>query len=277
MRDDLRTLWRSDAAARIAVTATPAPDGYAIAFDVTPTPRVVQVELDGVTRAEVPRLAALEGTLHDDARLVRLVTATQTALREHGYLDASLTATTRTTCAGIVVRVAGTLGQRYRVGALRVLGAAEPVALAELEDDLGHANVPGGTYWSDNLDTAMLRVLARHQQLGYFDTKGHIEAVPDEQTGRVAITVQIDDGPRYRIEVAITGGTPAMRALAAVRLATVDGTHDLRGLQRALTLLDAPLATLGGRIALTCEPLRDVYRVHVALAPDVAARPQDAP
>jgi outer membrane protein assembly factor BamA len=275
LRADLHALWQHGVASRVALTATPGPDGYALAFHVTPARRVIRVELDGITRDEVPRLAVLEGTLHDGARLARLAASTQEALRDRGYLRATLDATAHPTCGGVLVLVTGELDRRYRIRTIRATGAAIPVTPAELADDLGHANVPGGAYSRQGLDLALTRILAREQAAGYFGVKGRIDVAPDEPAGLVDVELQITDGPRSRIQVIVDGGTQEMRALAAARVGPLDGTTDFSGLVRALRFLDKEIPKLAGQAAATIEQLPDVYRVRLALAP--AARREGAP
>jgi len=267
LRADMRELWHRYVASQLAVTTTPVPGGYALTFDVTPARRVVRVELDGMTRADVPRLAMLEGTLHDRGRLARLVASSEATLRNHGYLRATLSATTQTTCEGVVVRIAGSLGRRYAAGKIRVTGAATPVTRADLAYDFGHTNVPGGAYQKDELDAALDRILARERALGYFDATREVHGLLDERTGRVDTDVRITDGPRYRIQVVTEGGTPEMRAFVAAKLAPVEGTRDLERLVRVLSPLDKQLAKLGGHVVRTDEKLAAVYRVQLFLVP----------
>lgn len=266
LRADVHALWHHDVASRIAVTATQVPGGYAVAFDITPARRVIRVELEGVTRADVPPLAVLEGTLHDRGRLARLVASAKDTLRDHGYLHASLRATTRATCAGVIVRIAGALGRRFRIGTIRVIGAAAPVAPGDLERDLGHANVPGGAYWKSALDDALDRIVLRDRALGYFDAAGTVDLLRDERTGRVDVVLWITHGAHYSIRVVIEGGTPEMRALVAARVAPVQGTWDLQRLERALAPLAKQLELLGG-VARFDDKLEDVYRVRLLLVP----------
>ncbi len=227
VRADLHALWRRTVASRISVTATPQPDGYAVEFDVSPARPVVRVEFDGLTRADVPQLALLEGTLHDRGRLARLVASTERSLRDHGYANASLRATTRTTCEGVVVQIAGTVGPRYRAGTMRVIGASLPIAAAELEDDFGHTNARGAAFQRSSLDAALTRVLARERALGHFDATGKVYLVGDEDAHQIDGVLWVNDGPRYRIAVDIVGGTPELRARIDAALAGARAGHDL--------------------------------------------------
>lgn len=271
-RADLHALWGHSVASRVALTALSTAAGYALAFEVTPARRVIRVELDGVTRDEVPRLAVLEGTLHDGARLARLVASVTSALRDRGHLRASLDATAYPTCDGVVILVSGSLGPRYRVRSIRATGTSTPVTPAELEDDLGHANVAGGAYARQALDVALTRILAREQEAGYFAVTGDIAATPDDEAAAVDVELRISEGPRMRIAVAVDGGTPALRALVAGRLATFDGTTDFHGLRRAADAVDKELARLGQRAERSTDDAAGVYRMRVTIAAAAPAR-----
>jgi hypothetical protein len=254
-------------------TATRDLAGYAIAFELTPPRLVTRVELDGITPGQLPRLSMLEGTLDDRARLARLVVASEDLLRDHGYLDASLRATTRDTCDGVIVRVTGRLGRQYHVRTLRVIGATIPVSRADLEDDLGHANVVGGVYWKTALDDALARMRAREKALGHLDARGELDVALDAQTASVDVVMSITEGPRYRLKLVVEGGTPEMRALVTSAVAPIQNAPD-RGTEaqfgdaaRAEIALDRQLAKLGGQVSLSTDRSGDIFVVKLVISP----------
>jgi outer membrane protein assembly factor BamA len=278
---DLHALWRYGLAQRIAVTATRGLGGYAIAFDITPARRVIRVEFAGVTRAEIPRMSMLEGTLADRRRIAELVGTTEDLLRDHGYVDANLRATTRETCGGVIVRVTGALGRQYHVKTIRAIGATIPVSPA---DDLGQANVVGGVYWKSALDAARDRLVSRARALGHLDAKGELGVAFDKRTASVDVVMKISEGPRYRLRVVIEGGTPEMRALLGSKVAAVEAASD-RSVEAARSdvvrvemALDPQLAKLGGHVVMRFDRQGEIYVVNLiisALAP--AGEPNRVP
>jgi outer membrane protein assembly factor BamA len=267
IRGDLHTLWRLSVASRVAVTATPQPDGYAVVFDVTPARPVIRVEFEGMTRADVPQLALLEGTLHDRGRLARLVASTEASLRDHGYAHASLRASTRTTCAGVVVRIAGMLGPRYRAGTMRVIGASEPIAAAELSDDFGNTNAPGKAFHRSSLDAALVRLVAREQARGFFDAAGRVYVVGDDETHQIDGVLWIDDGPRYRIDFEIVGGTQATSALIDAALGPAKAKEDLDAFDRAFARAVEQVAALGYNLTRSDAKQGDVLTATLLVIP----------
>ena len=271
VRADLHTLWRLTLASRIAVTATPQPDGYALAFDVSPARRVIRVELDGLTRAEVPQLALLEGTLHDRGRLARLVESTQASLRDHGYPRASLHADARTTCDGVVVKIAGTLGARYRAGTMRVIGASEPIAAAELEDDFGHTNAPGEAFQHSSLEVALARLLAREHARGFLDAAGKVYVVGDDDTHQIDGYLWIDEGAHYRIELEIVGGTAETSALIDAALTPAKTGRDFDAFERAFSRAVEQVAALGYDLTRSDAKQGDVLTATLLVIPKQAS------
>jgi outer membrane protein assembly factor BamA len=228
---------------------------------------VVRVEFDGMTRADVPQLALLEGTLHDRGRLARVVASTEASLRDHGYAHARLRESTRTTCEGVVVRIAGTLGPRYRAGTMRVIGASEPIAAAELEDDFGHTNAPGEAFQRSSLDAVLARLLAREHARGFLDAAGKVYVVGDDDAHAIDGVLWIDDGPRYRIELEIVGGTPETSALIDAALGPAKTRRDFDAFERAFARTVEKVAALGYNLTRSDAKQGDVLTATLLVIP----------
>ena len=266
LRSDVRTLWALHVASQIGVTAEPSPDGYAIELAVVPLPRVVRVEISGATRRQLAALVAMEGTLHDQERLSRLASATKLWLRAHGYLHAELAGDSVATCEGIVVHFDVTLGKHYTLSRIAVTGSVLPAPPAMFEHDFGATNVVGGDYrqlaFVDDLD--ILR--ERHSDAGYLAAK----VVPpvmklDDKTARVAVEAKLEVGPRFKVAVAIEGGTPAQRALAETAYSPLRGAwYDKHAQDEAYDRLHH---ALGDHVRVDTLGLsnQDVYELRVML------------
>lgn len=224
LREDVRSLWKLGAS-QVAVTAEPSPDGYAIELAVTPLPHVVRVEIAGATRTQLATLATLEGTLHDQGRLGRLIGGTQQWLRAHGYPRAVLAGESFSTCEGVVVRIDAKLGDHFTLSRIAVTGSAVPAPAMMFEHDLGKMNAVGGEFSEPVFDEDLETLVGRHRDTGYLDAKWVPAVVHFDETHRlVTADARIEPGARFKVAITIEGGTPAQRARAEAAYGPLRGT-----------------------------------------------------
>jgi outer membrane protein assembly factor BamA len=274
LRDDVRTLWKLGMASQISVSAEPGSDGYAVAFTIEPPQRVRGVELDGVTRAQVPTLAVLEGSLDDGARLERMTSGAQGWLRDHGYLHAELVANRRADCGGIVVHVTGKLGQRYTLARISIHGSGVEIGSGELETELGRVNAVGGVLQMAGLESTLASILDRNIDAGFFEATYQPMVIhTNDKSGTLTVDVTFKAGQRYRMgELQIDGGTPAMRAVALAELRPLRGQwYDARRVRIAREHIAMRVADLGGDArGFSSKPHDHRYDVKISL---VEAKP----
>ena len=269
LRDDVRTLWKLEMASQISVSADPGADGYAVEFMIEPPLRVRAVELEGVTRAQVPTLPVLEGSLDDGARLERMTRGAQGWLRDHGYLHAEVVATRRAECGGIVVHVTGKLGQRYTLARISIHGSGVAIGSGEIESALGRVNAAGGVLQMAGLESTLAAILDRNLDAGFFEATYQPMVIhTNDKSGTVTVDVTFKPGQRYRMgDFQIDGGTPAMRAVALAELGPLRGQwYDARRVRIAREHITMRVAELGGDArGFSSTPHDHRYDVRISL------------
>jgi outer membrane protein assembly factor BamA len=207
---------------------------------------VHDVVIDGAPRSAVAPLAVLEGTLDDPPRTERVTAIATEALRTAGYARATL-AVTRTLQCGIDLRVAVTLGPRFRIARIDFETTdAFPIGerFAAIEDALGTVNVVGGVYVEDRLIRALEDLRRRYHDAGWLDAAIAAPRATYDAHGDVSIAIPITPGERFKIgNVTATGGnrTSRVAALEAIGLRGgewYDGATIRTGLERASRELD---------------------------------------
>ncbi len=207
--------------------------------------RVGQVRVTGATKAQVPALAILEGTIDDTTRAARIVEVALERLRAEGHARAAIAITRKQGCF-TDLDVAVTLGPKFKISDIAFATTDEFPArerLAVLEDALGTVNTVGGVYVEYRLQRALTRLQERYRDAGWLEAK---IAPPVARYGddTIALTIPITPGPRFRVAAIRARGAGA-KARAAVldeiRIepgAWYDGTAIRTGIERARRKLD---------------------------------------
>ncbi|HUS31532.1 MAG TPA: hypothetical protein VMZ53_23665 [Kofleriaceae bacterium] len=178
--------------------------------------RVGNVIVEGGTRADVPELAVLEGTLDDAERTDRIVQVSKDLLHARGYSRAEIEVERRAGC-GVELVVHVDRGPRFRVAKIAFDTDDEFPAKARyaaIEDALGTVNAVGGSLVVDRLGRALEGLKRQYQDLGWLDVEiEHADAVYDEASGKVSLTIPIHAGQRYKLgNVVARGGRRSSRA-----------------------------------------------------------------
>jgi outer membrane protein assembly factor BamA len=214
----------------------------------TPNERVRAVDIEGVSREQLAALAILEGTLYDDVRLQRLATAAGQWWRKQGYPHAEVTAKASRHCAseGVVVHVTASLGRRYTLSRLDVIGSAVPAPATSFEREFGTYNRVGAAYREDLFAEDLNELMHRHQNAGYYDATFKITSHVDERHTVVYASARVVPGQRYKlVRVSVDGGTPEERALIERVYAVMRGRWYDRDTVSMLSTLDATLEDTG--------------------------------
>jgi outer membrane protein assembly factor BamA len=178
--------------------------------------RVGKVTVVGGTRADVPQLAVLEGTLDDAARMDRTATLATEVLRARGYARAHLRLERHEGCGvELVVRV--DRGPHYTIDKITFATDDDYPAdarLAEIEDVLGTVNAVGGAYVPDRLSRALAQLERCYQDAGWLDAAVGKPAIEfDDVHHTVALTIPVEAGQRFKVgNVIARGGRRSTRA-----------------------------------------------------------------
>lgn len=243
VRRELARAGYVEARADVEVVASPPGGRPALKTLVVEVERGVRVRRRAVVFTGNEHVAAdrLEGVLRgrglDVAPWVEPA-AVDAALRElyvsEGFLDARIATGKPQTYAGrSLVPVTIVEGPRYALADVRVLGA-RGLSEAEVRRRLGFQ--PGQPFRTADLDAARRALEASYRRAGYPRADVRVEAEVDATRAAVAVTVQIDEGPRQVVrEVTVAGATDRLEALAARALgvspdtpATVDAWVEAR-------------------------------------------------
>jgi outer membrane protein assembly factor BamA len=261
-------VWQLHAATQVAVTAEPAPGGYAIELALAPPPRVTAVEIDGVRRDQLAALTILEGTLYDAPRLRRLAEAAAAWWRGRGYPHAEVTTQVESDCArGVIVHVIASLGRHYKLARLEIKGSAVAAPATMFERDFGEVNHVGGAYREDLFTEDLGTLITLHERAGWVEARvDKVEHREDDRTSTISASAQIVAGARARLgPLVVEGGTAAQRAVVVQRYSPlVDHWYDGEALRLAGIAVELALADLGatdyyestlknGRVALTVK------------------------
>jgi outer membrane protein insertion porin family len=204
----------------ISCGGTPPPAHPAIAAPCT-IMRVGTVSVTGASKAQVPALAVLEGTIDDRGRTDRIRDVALDRLRSEGYARANI-AITRTQACFTDLAVAVALGPKFTIANIAFSTTDDFPArdrLAAIEDALGTVNTIGGIYVEYRLARALERLKERYRDAGWLEAK---ISPPIAKYGEssVSLTIPIEPGPRFRV-----GAIRARGAGAKARAAVLDEIH----------------------------------------------------
>jgi outer membrane protein assembly factor BamA len=204
------------AVAVLLAACQPAPTRLAPLPIACAADRVGKVTVVGGTRADVPQLAVLEGTLDDAARTDRIAKLATEVLRARGYARAQLWVERHEGCGvELVVRV--DRGPRYTIDNITFDTDDDYPAdarLAEIEDVLGTVNALGGAYVADRLRRALAQLERCYQDAGWLDaTIAKPKVAFDHARHTVALTIPVDAGKRFTVgNIVARGGRRSTRA-----------------------------------------------------------------
>lgn len=201
--------------------------------------RVGKVVIEGGTRADIPELAVLEGTLDDPDRTDRIVKVSTDLLHARGYSRAQIAVQRQEGCGvELVVRV--DRGPRFRLARITFeTDDAFPAKAryAAIEDALGTVNAVGGSFVADRLGRALEGLKHQYQDAGWLDVAiDRADATYDDSAGEVSLTVPIRAGDRYKLgSVVATGGRRSTRAAVIDALGLRGGDwYDGRAVRQAI-------------------------------------------
>lgn len=178
--------------------------------------RVGSVTIEGGSRADVPELVVLEGTLDDPARTTRTVKVAKDLLHARGYSRATVAVERKHGC-GVELVVHVDRGPKFKLSRIEFQTDDTFPAKARyeaIEDALGTVNAVGGSFVADRLGRALEGLEQQYEDAGWLDVEiDRADAVYDDASGSVALTIPIHAGQRYKLaSVSAIGGRRATRA-----------------------------------------------------------------
>jgi outer membrane protein assembly factor BamA len=228
------------------------------------TERIGSVTVTGTTRAAVPALAVLEGTLDDAERTARVAKAAAESLHWRGYAQATVDVT-RTAGCFTDLHVAVTLGQKYKIASIAFDTTDDfPHAqrLAALEDTLGTVNTIGGILIEYRLTRALSGLARRYRDAGWLDVEIGAPLARYAPNGEVRVSIPITAGSRYRV-----GAVRALGANASVRQRLLaawaiepGGWYDATAIRRAL---DRARHSIDRRVKLRAQALEHRHEIEL--------------
>jgi outer membrane protein assembly factor BamA len=191
--------------------------------------RVGSVIVDGGSRDDVPQLAVLAGTLDNPERTERIAAVSTELLRGRGYPRAAVRVSRRRGC-GVELVVTVAKGPKFVIGSIAFAtndGFAADARLAAIEDALGTVNSVGGAYVPERLTRALEQLTRRYHELGWLEAEiDPPQATFDETTGKVAVSIAVRAGPRFKIgNVSARGGRRMTRAAVIEALGLRGGQY----------------------------------------------------
>ena len=221
----------------IACGSAPAPRAPVATGPCSQT-RVGAVTIVGAPRAEVSALAVLEGTVDDPARTERVTRTALEALRFRGYVRAAITVTRQPGCF-VDLTVAVALGPRFEIDRIEFdTDDAFPASerLAVIEDALGTVNTVGGVYIAYRLERALVGLQQRYRDAGWLDARIGKPTGSYEDDGKVAVSIPVTAGPRYRVgAIRARGKERAARATVLEELGVQAGNwYDAQSIRRGI-------------------------------------------
>jgi outer membrane protein assembly factor BamA len=178
--------------------------------------RIGKVIVEGGSRADVPELAVLEGTLDDPERTDRILKVSKDLLHARGYSRAQIEVERQEGC-GVELVVHVDRGPRFRIAHIAFETDDEFPAKARyaaIEDALGTVNAVGGSFVADRLGRALEGLALRYQDAGWLDvTIDRADATYDDERREVSLSIPIRAGQRYKLgNVVAKGGRRSTRA-----------------------------------------------------------------
>jgi outer membrane protein assembly factor BamA len=223
----------------VACGGKPAPHAPAVEAPCTQA-RVGKVLVVGAERADVAALAVLEGTLDDQARADRITRTALDALRFRGHAQAAITVTRKLGCF-VELTVTVDKGPRFEIETIdfETQGSDKfPAAerLAVIEDALGTVNTVGGVFIRYRLERALTSLEQRYRDAGWLDARIGKPASSHDDDGKIAVSIPIAAGARYRIgAIRARGKERAARATVLEELGVQAGNwYDAQSIRRGL-------------------------------------------
>lgn len=227
------------------------------------TERIGSVTVTGASRAAVPALVVLEGTLDDAERTARIAQSAAESLHWRGYAQAKVEVRRRTACF-TDLEVAVTLGVKYQIASIEFETRDEfPAAqrLAALEDTLGTVNTIGGVLIAYRLSRALTGLERRYRDAGWLDVEIGTPVtryVNDE----VHVSIPVTAGARYRVgAVRALGANERVRQQLLVEWGIEPGSwYDAAAIKRAL---DRAKRTIDRRVKLRASALEHRHEIEL--------------
>ena len=246
-----------------SIVTARAPGRAAIAATCS-TDRVGTVTVTGATRAAVPALVVLEGTLDDAARSARIAQSATESLHWRGYAQAKVEITRAAGCF-TDLHVAVTLGPKYKIASIAFDTSDDfPRAqrLAALEDTLGTVNTIGGILIEYRLQRALDVLARRYRDAGWLDVEVGVPQTQYATTGEVRVTIPIAAGARYRVgAVRALGGSASVRQKLLAEFGIEPGAwYDATAIRRAL---ERARQSIARRVKLRASALEDRHEIEL--------------
>ena len=275
---DVRRLWATGWFNDILVESSPCVEGVHLVFTLAEKPRLHLRRVEFDPENERRALDLEKGTPIDAVLAKRVAAALRQQLVEEGHAEATVE-------AGVIpvgfqqadLRVRVERDRDYRVQEMRFSGSLglKPNELrGALRATRARRLLPGvGPLWrgwrllaplsQQRLQADVERLQSLYLSRGYFDAKVGISTV-DTAEDKATVTVQVDAGPRYRVERLEVVGAESIQELPP----QPDGTFSSRELCQFLLEARRESETEGkfGFTALleaktTSEPLRDRWGI----------------
>ncbi len=207
VRRSIRQLFALGAFSDVKVEAERVDDEVDVLFRLYPRLEVRSVELRGLGA----QLERLEGRLVDETlldpgdpldvdALGSAAERIEDVLREEGYLWATVEAEASFQSPSAVVVFHVDPGRQARVGTIQIRGVA-PHIDAHIRREMSVSE--GSPYSRTELDERIDKLSRSWRELGYYGATVGLEALPDPrpETAKVDLNIDVDLGPRIRIEV----------------------------------------------------------------------------
>ena len=192
LKEDVRRLWALGMLDDVTLEAR----GGEIAFVVSPSPRVFDVELHAKDTDAVRRFALLRGAPFEPRRIDRMAAALRTLYVREGRLDAQVTVGRKSRPIGIGLCIAVEPGPKVTVGSVAFPGRRSVPEKVLVKAMTGYK--PGGLYDEAALQIDELRISAEYWDRGYANV--HVGSHRVVRTGtKLRIEVPITEGDVYKI------------------------------------------------------------------------------
>lgn len=196
---DVLAIWALEVFDDVRVRWVPAGDGIELVYEVRERPVVGRV----IARGRAPHrieLGVEAGRLYEPERIQRRAVELEQRLIDTGHRRARVAVTGRSRGDRVDLCVEVVPGPRVLIDRLEIAGnsrLSSDAIRAELSTEEGRINAPGGVYRPDVLADDVLRISGAYYDLGMLDA--HVEPRVRETAHAIRVTIEIEEGPVYRI------------------------------------------------------------------------------
>jgi outer membrane protein insertion porin family len=210
LKASLDALRLSNRFAAIHVDTATESGATVLIFTLTPYRYISQIHISGAyplfERDILNQMTIYPGNPYTGKDLSAQIAAIKALYRREGFIDPQVTVSSQTDPDGdtVTVRVDVDRGPHFRMGGLTFSGVrgVSRAALKWRMHTWRTAQVPGmGRFSEHRLKQDLERLLAYYRRKGFANAElSHRLSEPDD-AHRVDVTIEVDEGPRYRVEI----------------------------------------------------------------------------